>query len=60
MSVLSTLMAVIKFAPIQWDLFSVIVTEDTLLMWMKDLALVGFQHNKFVTLYSKPMNYRYQ
>ena len=41
MSVLSTLMAVIKFAPILGDLSSVAAIEDTCSMLMEELALVG-------------------
>ena len=41
MSVLSTLMAVIKFATTQWDLISVDATEDTHSIMMKERVLVG-------------------
>ena len=45
MSVLSTLMVVIKFAPTQWD-HSVVAAEVAIVFQaMEELALVGSKHD---------------
>ena len=45
MSVLSTMVAVIKFAPTQWDHSIVAAEVATVFQAMEELALVGSKHD---------------
>ena len=64
MSVLSTLMAVIKFASTLWDLSSVAAMEGTCSMLMEELALVGLHcthcSEKSIIILFHALNSRYQ